>query len=335
MSHSKKVLYSLFLCFSLLVFSFPVQPASAKASDYISFVILTKYSATVDIGSEFYIAAFTSTGKPASWSSSNSKVAAVNTYGKVTAKKSGTVTITAKIKNAEASCKVHVNKTKISISKTSVSLERNEPLKLSAATSNNSVVVWKSIKKSIATVDENGNVTAIKPGETEIIASADDSTAVCKVTVKLPDIKLNKTSIKLFRGQSAQLTASVSSGIQPVWKTNRKSVAVVDETGLVTAVKHGTALISATVDGVSKICEVVVEQPVITLSSTDLKLKKGNNATLTATVSSGNPPVWSTSNSDVATVDPSGRISAVKKGTAYIYASEDGVKVKCTVHVTE
>jgi uncharacterized protein YjdB len=334
MSHTKKFV-SILLCFILIISSFPLQNACATTSDSFTFIVLTKYKATADIGNEFYIYAFTSTGDMPTWKSSNTKVAAVNTYGKVTARKSGTATITAKIKNAEASCKVTVNKTQISISKTIASIERGETLHLSAATSNNSKVSWKSSRKSIATIDENGIVTGIKPGQTIITAAADSSSTTCKISVKYPAITLSKTSIRLYRGQTSKLSATVSSGFSPVWKTDKKSIAAIDESGTITAIKNGTATITATVDGVSKSCKVIVEKPVITLSSYTLNLKKGTTTAITANVSSGISPQWSSSNSRIANVDTHGKVTALKKGTAYIYASEDGVKIMCTVHVTE
>lgn len=287
------------------------------------------------MGDEFYIVAITSTGSLPTWKSSNSKVASVNTYGKVTTKKSGTVTITAKIKNAEASCRVTVNKTIININQASASIERGETLVLSATTSNKSKVSWKSNKSSIATIDEKGIVTGIKPGETTITAACDGSLATCKIKVKAPTIKLNKTTVTLYRCQTVKLSATVSSGIAPVWKTDKKSVAVVDSSGTITAVKNGTATISATVDGVSCQCKVIVEKPSITLGSSELHLKKGETAIVSATVSSNNKPVWASSNSNVANVDTVGKITALKKGVAYIYASEDGIKAKCTVYVTD
>lgn len=331
MSKSKKSLLAIILCL-ITIFSIPSQ--ILYASSYFSFVILSKYSAVVDIGDQFQILALTSDGKLPTWKSSSSSIASVNTYGVVTCKKPGTVTITAKIKNAEASCKVTVNKTKITISKTSASIERGQTIKLSATTSNNSKVTWKSNKPSIATVDENGTVTGIKPGEAIISANADGSSSTCKIKVKSPTIVLNKTNITLYRCQKAKLTATVSSNISPTWKTNKKSVATVDAYGNVTAIKHGTATITATVDGVSKSCTVLVEKPTITLSTSEVSLKAGNTATITATVSSGISPTWSSSNSNIVTVDTKGKIKAIKKGKAYIYASEDGVKAKCTVHVT-
>jgi uncharacterized protein YjdB len=335
MRHIKKFLFSILLCFTVIITSFPIQTTPVKASSYINFVILSHYKATIDIGEEFYIIAVTSNGKLPSWKSSNSTIAAINTYGKVIAKKSGTATITAKIKNGEASCKITVNKTQISISKSTASIERNQVLNLSATTSNHSDVSWKSSRKSIATIDENGTVTGIKPGETTITATADGSSVTCKITVRPPTITLSQTKITLYRGQTVKLSATVSSSVKPTWKTNKKSVALIDGSGTITAVKHGTANITATVDGVTKICEVVVAQPIITLSHTELTLKKGESRKITADVSSGNSPIWSTSNQNIAIIDGKGTITALQKGRAYIYAAEDGVKIKCVVYVTE
>ncbi len=332
MPQIKKFLLTI-LCILILP-SPSLSPHTAEASS-LAFVILSQYSAKADIGEEFYLLAVTSDLTLPTWKSSNSSVASVNTYGKVIAKKAGTATITAKIKKGEASCKVTVNKTKITLSTTNASIERGETLALTAVTSNRSSVTWKSSKKSIATIDERGVITGLKPGETTITATADGSNATCKLTVKLPSIKLSKSSVKLYRGNTCQLTATVSSGVRPTWKTNKKSVAVVDANGMITAIKHGTATITATVDGVEKRCEVIVNQPTITLSQTELTLKTGGTAALTAAVSSGNSAVWSTSNVNVVTVSEAGLVTAVKKGRAYIYASEDGVKVKCTVNVTE
>lgn len=334
MSRLKNFLITFFLCLSITSLSIP-NTASAFSLSSFAFVFLSEYDITADIGDEFYLFAITSTGKKATWKSSDSKIASVNTYGKVIAKKSGTATITAKIKNAEASCKVTVNKTKITLNKTSVSVERGETYQLSATTSNGSPVTWKSSKKSIATIDEQGKITGIKPGETTITASANGTSVTCRFTVKTPTIKLDKMKIKLFRGQTAKLSATVSSGITPTFKTNKKSVAIVDANGTITAMKNGSATITATIDGVSKTCEVIVEKPLITLSSTELTLTKGSKKKLTATVSSGNQPIWSTSNASIVTINSNGELSALAKGKAYVYAAEDGTKVRCTIRVTE
>ena len=161
------------------------------------FVVLTDYSRTLNIGDSFYLVAVTSTGKLPTWKSSDSKVASVNTYGKILAKKSGTTTITAKIKDAEASCKITVNKTIITLNETSISLEHNDTFALRATTSTGSTPTYRCNRKSIATVDENGNITAMKPGDATITILADGTSVTCKVKVKSPKVSLNKSSVIL------------------------------------------------------------------------------------------------------------------------------------------
>lgn len=336
MLKTKKILFvSVFLFLASLLLSGFFQPITVSSAVLPNFVLLTKYKNTVDIGEEFYIIAVTSNGQSPTWKSSDSKIASVNTYGKITPKKAGSVTITAKIKNGEASALITVRPTMVTMEQKSASIERGETVSLSAFTSNKSKVKWKSSSKSIALVDDNGVVTGVKPGEVTITATAHGSEATCIIKVKSPTLKLDKLKITLYRGQTATLLPTVSSGFSPKWKTNKKSVAIVDEKGTVTAIKNGTAIITATVDGTSKTCEVVVKKPTIQLSKTEISLQKGQSSSLTATVSSGNSPTWTSSNQTLVSVDPYGKVTGLEKGRAYIYATEDGTKVKCTVYVTE
>lgn len=230
------------------------------SAELFPMVVLTNYTKTMAIGEEFYLAAVTSDLKQPTFKSSKSSIASVNCYGLITAKKAGTCKITAKIKNAEASC---------------------------------------------------------------------------LITVMPTTVTLSHTDLTLYRQSKKLLTATVSTGHAPTWKSSRSSVATVDEKGMVTAIKHGTAKITVTADGTSKICTVTVNQPTITLSSSKLSLTVGETHTLHASVSSGNHPEWTSGNMNVATVDEHGIITARQKGRAYIYAREDGVKASCIVTVSE
>lgn len=333
MLRSNKILLSILLCISLIFL--PGTKLHADTFGTIPFVILSEYNEILNIGEEFQLYAVTSGGNLPTFKSSNSKVASVNTYGNITAKSAGTAIITAKINKAEASCRITVRKTTICIYAPKTSIEAGETLSLSAKTSNGSQVVWKSSLKSIAVIDENGLVTGMKPGKTVITASADKNTADITLTVKAPVITLNRTSLSLYRGQTFILSAEVSSKLPPGWRTNKKSVATIEENGLVTAIKHGTAVITATVSGVAKTCTITVKQPEITFDAYNITIKKGEKKKLTAKVSSGNAPLWTTSNLNIAAVDDSGNITGMEKGKAYIYAAEDGIKIRCTVNVTE
>ena len=299
----------------------------------ISFVILSKYSSVMNIGDKFYLTALTSGGKKPVFKSSNSKVASVNTYGLVTARKGGTADITVKIKGSEAVCRIKVNKTVISLDTGYLSVENGETKRIRATTSNGADVTYKINKKSIALVDENGYVTGVKPGEAVVTVLADGYSKTCRILVRRPTISLCKNRITLYRGQKFNLAVKVSSGITPTYRSNKKSVAVADSNGTITAVKHGTAVITVKVDGVSKTCTVIVKKPEIRLNTYEITLQKGKQYQLQAKVSSWNKPEYSSGNTSVAVVDKSGKVKATGKGKTYIYVNEDGTKVKCRVIV--
>ena len=86
-------------------------------------------------------------------------------------------------------------------------------------------------------------------------------------------------------------------------------------------------------DGVSQICTVTVKKPEVTCEEAEITLKQGKSKTLEVAVSSGNKPEFSSSNEDIVKVNQSGKITAVKSGKAYIYAKEDGARVKVRVIV--
>ena len=305
--------------------------SNAKSS--YSLIVLTNYSKTLNIGDEFLLAAVSSSGNRPVFRSSSSAVASVDANGCVTAKKAGSCKIYAKDGKSETYCKVKVLKTKISLNKKAVSLEHNACFRLVAKTSNNSEPTFKSNKISVATVSENGVITGHKPGNAVITVKADNTTVQCTVTVKEPTLKLTTESIKLYRNQTAALSAYVSSGIKPTWKSSKSSVATINENGIIVAKKHGTATITAKVDDISRTCQVTVMSPSITLSDSSVKLKPDQTIKIGMSISSGNVPVWSSNKQSVATVDQYGNITAHKKGSATISVTEDGTTAKCKVRV--
>lgn len=334
MTHTKKFLTTALAAFciiSMLIIS--SSTSVVQASGRYEFIALSKYSKTMQIGEEFYLLAITSNGAKPSFKSSSSAVASVNTYGKITAKKAGSATITAKIKNGEASCRITVKKTVVELNAKSISLENGTSFRLKATSSTGHPVSFKSNKSSVASVDEYGVITAKKPGSATITATVDKSSVSCKVTVKKPTVKLNKSSVSLFRNETIKLSVTSTSKSIPKWKTNKKSVATVDASGKVTAVKNGTATITVTTDGVSKTCKVTVKKPEITFETDKATLLIGEKFQAKVTVSSGNKPEFSSSNPNVASVDKNGKIYAKASGKAYIYAKEDGTKERMTIIV--
>lgn len=246
------------LIFVLCTITMVAKPSYCRTSGRVSFIFLSKYQQTLKIGQNFYLSGFATNGKTITWKSSNSRIASVNTYGQVTAKKAGNCKITGKVRGAEASCRITVKKTVITLSASTVSMENGSFYRLNGRATSGSPLHWKSSKRSVAVIDENGKIEALKPGTTTITASADGVKRTCRVTVKKPKVTLNVTRTVLSVGKTCRLSAKVSSRRNVLWKSKKKSVAIVSDHGLVTAKKKGTARITATVDGVTKECTIVV-----------------------------------------------------------------------------
>ena len=221
--------------------------------------------------------------KTVKWSSSNEAVAAVDSNGKVTAKKAGTAVITATSSNGKtAGCTVTVKQkeiaiTGISLNKSTTSLTEGESETLTATitpsnATGDKTVKWSSSNEAVAAVDSNGKVTAKKAGTAVITAtSSNGKTAGCTVTVKqkeiaITGISLNKSTTSLTEGESETLTATITpsnaTGDKTVkWSSSNEAVAAVDSNGKVTAKKAGTAVITATSsNGKTAGCTVTVKQ---------------------------------------------------------------------------
>ena len=130
------------------------------------------------------------------WSSSDASVATVDQRGNVTAVGAGTATITATAGDYSATCEVTVTipfipVSGITLSQNAASLFVDEGMTLSAEVTpedaTDKTVTWSSSNASVATVDQNGNVTAVGTGVATITATAGDYSATCEVTVTLTD----------------------------------------------------------------------------------------------------------------------------------------------------
>ena len=139
---------------------------------------------TADVGPEY------ASDKTLFWLTSNEKVATVDDNGKVTAVGSGEAKITATAGGKTATCtvKVTVFATGITLDKTNLTMEVvDAPVKLTAKVTPDGAidgdVSWSSDKTDVATVDANGNVTAVGNGEAKITAKASDYSATCTVKV--------------------------------------------------------------------------------------------------------------------------------------------------------
>ena len=239
-----------------------------------------------------YTPADTTDDKTVTWSSADEKIATVKN-GVVTAKATGTTKITATVGTHKAECTVTVNAklTGIKVTPDKVTVEKGQKANLNvtylpADTTDEKAVTWKSENESVATVDENGVVTAVAGGKTKVIATAKANnkiTAVCEVKVPIhtESIALNKTEITdLLKGKTEKLEVSfipsnTEDSREVKWTSSAADIAAVDANGTVKALKEGTATITATTaDGKhTASCTVTVKE----IHLTDVKLDEMKN----------------------------------------------------------
>ena len=164
---SKKLFFhnKLITLFLIAAICIGIMPDSVLAASQYPVIILTSYNRTLKIGDTFYLAAFTSNGSIPTYKSTSSKIASVTSLGEITAKSPGTCKINVKSKKTEVSCKITVSKTKLVLSKKSVSIEHGENFRLDVKSSTKSQITYKSNKTSVAAVDDSGNITGCKPGD--------------------------------------------------------------------------------------------------------------------------------------------------------------------------
>lgn len=137
----------------------------------------------------------TAKNKNVTWSSSDENVAKVNSNGEVTAIGAGTATITAKTadRGKTATATVTVKEIEIVFNKKEINLIVGNKTKISYTISpdnlTNKEVTWKSSNTEIATVDENGTVTALKEGQVTITANIEESNITANMTVNIYELK--------------------------------------------------------------------------------------------------------------------------------------------------
>ena len=217
---------------------------------------------------------------------------------------------------------------------------------------NAGIDVLDTVKDGKVTVAPISAMVLVK-GETE----DEDSVYVQNSIKPVTGVSLDKETLALKTGAAATLTATVTpdnaTNKELAWTSDDEEVATVDEHGEVTAVSAGTATITATAkdgSGKSASCEVTVSDPdpdevlvsKIELDQTTLELETGDTATITATVepkdATNKEVTWTSSNTDVVTVDANGEVMAVSAGTATITATAadgSGKSASCTVTVSD
>ena len=306
--------------------------------------------------------------KNVKWESSDASIVSVDQKGKISANKVGNVTVTAisEMGNKTASCSVIVGEkviliTSISLNKIELSLLEGDSEKLIAeiapTNASNKNIDWKSSDETIAIVDSEGKVTALKAGVALITVTArgSDKKDVCSILVEpkivaVTGVTLNKKSLTIIKGESDYLTAEVipsdATNKEITWKSDNPEIASVDSNGKIMAYEIGSTIITATTeDGGKKAqCEVnveVISVNGVTLNKTSLAIDVNESEALISTIEPTNATnkniSWKSGNNNIATVDSKGRVFGVNVGnTTITVTTEDGAKTAvCDVVVTK
>lgn len=216
-------------------------------------------------------------------------------------------------------------------------------------------VVWASADPSIATVSDNGVVAGVKAGRVNVAASAEGKSGVASVSVvalpvRVSSVRVAPDKVSLFVAASSNLVATALdsrgvaiTGRPVVWTTNNAGVAAVSQSGVVTGLLPGTAVITAVVDGSAGNSTITVSlTPVarVTVTPSDMSIDAGKSATLTAraldalgNTLTGRAMTWTSGDTRIVTVDQAGVVRAIRRGSAVITATSEGKAGTATVRV--
>ena len=210
-------------------------------------------------------------------------------------------------------------------------------------------VTWTVENAAIASVSPAGVVTGLALGTTQVAANAGGKSGIATITVTrtpVASVVVRPNSAHAVIGSKTQLTATAYDASLTAltdrgmtWSTNNAAVATVDANGLVTAKAAGGATITATSEGKSDVCQLVVSPlPVATISITAGATSISQNATTTlvattkdasGSVVTGRTITWQTSDADIASLSAatgsSVQITGGLADKATITATSEGV----------
>ena len=261
-----------------------------------------------------YIPDNTTQSKSVEWKTSDASVAVVSSTGLVTAKKTGTVTITAVSKadssiQSKVTIKVLSHITDVTVTGPSGTLYTDTKYKFTAKitpddTTDNRTVIWSVSDSNIAQIAKDGTLIFKKAGTVDVIATVkatSSNTVIKKLTVtgvkrviNVSSVALDKTTVNLKKGETVKLNATVApadaDNKEVTYTSSNSAVAKVDNTGLVTALSSGEAVITVTTKDGSKTasCKVTVAKETEPLAITVTSKISGNDYTFTANATGGN-----------------------------------------------
>ena len=236
------------------------------------------------------------------WTSSDESVATVDATGMVVAVSAGEADITASVTDSEMSavCKVTVK-----VAAKDITVPDNLDVKLndgnettveatvSPADATDVKVSYTSTDEAVATVDKDGRVQVLQPGECDITTTlmqdgekVTEKTTHVKAFYEVESITLDSNEGKLTVGNSHTIKATVApeevaAETTIEWSSSNEKVATVDENGKVTAIAAGEATITANAGEKSATYKLTVQAKKVAQTTTNKNTNKGNTSSST------------------------------------------------------
>ncbi|MCU0633886.1 MAG: Ig-like domain-containing protein [Gemmatimonadaceae bacterium] len=303
-------------------------------------------------------------GRPVTWSSSDTLTATVSSAGVVRGRRPGRVQIAASADGKSAVVPITVAPrlvASVSITPTTPSMLVGGAVQLRARTVDEEGLVltdrpvfWSTSDATIAAVDNTGFVTGVSAGLATITATSETRSATVGVTVApvpVATVQLTPALDTVFVGQSTQLrvitrdsTGALLDGRAVTWSSSAPAAATVSATGLVVGIAPGAVIITAQSEGRSGTARVVVRpQPVgaVLVSPSQATVAIGQALRLTVqvidddgTLLQGRPVQYRSSNATIATVGADGTVTGIAPGSVTITATSEGRSGTATIAVT-
>lgn len=230
---------------------------------HVTGVLITPPKVTVKIGETAYLSAKVmpenAENMEVTWRIADSDVATIDEYGIVKGIQEGRTSVTVITEDGgfTATCPVTVIPVEVEtvvLNKYSIHLDKGDSEKLTATVyptnATDQHISWESADEKIATVSDDGTVTALRGGTTEVNAMAGGvKSAICYVNVSsaLQSISLDQAEVSLKKGETTQLQAILdpadATGVHLSWTTDDYTVATVESDGTVEAKGAGTTLV--------------------------------------------------------------------------------------------
>lgn len=237
---------------------------------------------------------------------------------------------------------------KLTATKLALKTKQSVTVRATGLAKGDCVKSWTSSKKSVATVDKNGKITATSKEGTAVITVTLASGKTAKVTVTVKMIRTTKLTkvpktLSLTTGKKYTLKPVVTpsnSQEKVTYKSSNTKIATVSSTGVITAKKVGKVTITVQSGKQKATVTLTVKKApalkVIKNVPTKKTITKGKTYTLKPQLYPSGAIAkitYTTSNKSIATVDSKGKITAKKKGTAVITVKAGKFTAKCKVTV--